>query len=463
MNLSNLEVELNRVINDNVNLMDTFIAKKIRIPFIGAENRKEFIRLLPIIISHTNVYNCDWLEDFYFIEGENFYNVLLENLTTFNLAEDEDGRLFSRICFAFRVLDLDKQQAKKLIDKVLECNVEWDYCKLYFLYITIELHELVEYMLEKYITTEKACRACISFMLEYGKGLHLCYSNINFILKNIDRTDLIGLKDWVKDNEEVTFKIKRKIEENKKEVIIDTLRNLYTSFLDDDIKLGEGSRKQLEVILEVVYLLIEDVCKNEQIQVSDIEILGSGAFSKAIRIGEKVLKIGCKRGTKTFIDNPYVVAMLLRKEFPVDEGVSFFVEVDERVDTKCSISLEELYQLYKKVRELHLIWIDVELRNVGRLLRDNQVHWRQELPITDERLGLQQKRGNEVLKAGEVVILDNDFIYGENEPIEIIQEYSTPLQEQFEERYQREKRESQQFGLEEVDFHSLEENEVRKR
>lgn len=199
--------------------------------------------------------------------------------------------------------------------------------------------------------------------------------------------------------------------------------------------------EELQTIIEVVYLIIEDICKNEKINISDTKILDSGAFSSVLEIGDKVIKIGRSRGTQTFPNNPYINATLLRKEFSLSNNNSFFIEVNEKVDTKSEISEEELYQLYKNLRDLNLIWLDVAYRNAGRLLKDNKVDWREELPLTDERLGLQPYIGTKTLKKGEVVILDNDLIYHENDPD--FPTYSHfPLYERFEKKYQEEKKES---------------------
>ena len=190
--------------------------------------------------------------------------------------------------------------------------------------------------------------------------------------------------------------------------------------------------------LEVIYLIIEDVCKNENIELSNIKCLGNGAYASVLIIGNKVVKIGIRRVTMSFPNNPYINATLLRKEIPINDKEAFFVEVNERVDDKCEVSDEELYNLYKKIRDIHLIWLDVEKRNVGRLLKDNIISWREELPITDEILGLEPYRGNDLLKKGEIVILDNDLIFDENNP-RLAKMSSTSLQKKFEKKYQLEK------------------------
>ena len=226
-----------------------------------------------------------------------------------------------------------------------------------------------------------------------------------------------------------------------KDIFIKWLRALYLrvviahSYYHDLSYIYENN---FNCILEIIYLIIEDVCRNEKVNIASVTRIGSGAYSNVLLVGNKVIKIGLKRATKSFPNNPYINAILLRKEFPITDNESFFVEVNERVDNECDINNEELYQLYRKLREIHLIWLDVEKRNVGRLLKGNKIYWREKLPITDEILGLEPYRGNEVLKMGDIVVLDNDLIYDENSPY-IYRQSSTFLQKEFEKRYQKER------------------------
>ena len=153
--------------------------------------------------------------------------------------------------------------------------------------------------------------------------------------------------------------------------------------------------------------------KNENVKLSDITYKGGG-LSSVLLIGNKVIKIG-DRATKSFPNNPYIISPLLRKKLEFN-GESCFVEVTERVDTSKKASKEELYQLFKKLRNLNLTWTDIKEDNVGRLKKENIIHWRQNLNPTDGVLGLDVKRGETILKEGDLVILDADFIYDENDP-----------------------------------------------
>ena len=75
--------------------------------------------------------------------------------------------------------------------------------------------------------------------------------------------------------------------------------------------------------------------KKEKTDFGSIKKLGEGSFSKVYQINDKVIKLGIHRNTKEIPENPYVVAPLLRMNFPVDHkeyGEQLFIEVTERVE-----------------------------------------------------------------------------------------------------------------------------------
>ena len=141
---------------------------------------------------------------------------------------------------------------------------------------------------------------------------------------------------------------------------------------------------------------------------------------------------------KSFPNNPYIIAPLLRKKLEFN-GESCFAEVTERVDTSIKPSKEELYQLFKNLRNLNLVWTDIKEINVGRLKKENIIHWRENLSPTEQVLSLDAKRGEIILKEGDLVILDADFIYDENDS-NINYSNNRELYNEFEDRYQKEKK-----------------------
>ena len=116
------------------------------------------------------------------------------------------------------------------------------------------------------------------------------------------------------------------------------------------------------------------------------------------------------------------------------------LEVAEKVDTNIKVSEEELYEIYKELRDNGIIWTDTKQRNVGKLLKDNRRYWNKSLGQSKKAVGYREDEefdlNEEVLRKGELVILDSDYIFLENDPH--IQ-WGNPLATQFEERYQLEK------------------------
>ena len=260
--------------------------------------------------------------------------------------------------------------------------------------------------------------------IEYkGNNKQIIYDNLPLFIENSQ--NLYALMGFVKDNPNSFSQVKDYIDNNEEKAI-------NSIFCETD-HLGKMKDPALR---EIVKLIILDVMKNENAKFSDITY-NSGGLSRVLLIGDKVIKIG-DRVTKTFPNNPYIIAPLLRKELKFN-GESCFLEVTERVDTDNSPTKEELYQLFKKLRNLKLVWTDIKGINVGRLKRENIIHWRENLNPTEEMLSLENRRGEDILKEGDLVILDADFIYDENDPnINYIN--NKDLYDEFEERYQKEKK-----------------------
>ena len=96
-------------------------------------------------------------------------------------------------------------------------------------------------------------------------------------------------------------------------------------------------------------------------------------------------------------------------------------------ETKVKLSKEELYAIYKELRDRGIVYGDMREGNIGRLIRDNP-------PRNDVKNGMIGEI-NDSLEIGDYVILDTDFIYTENDPkIRIISD----LSKVFETRYKNE-------------------------
>ena len=273
------------------------------------------------------------------------------------------------------------------------------------------------------LLVENKCDIPYSAIEYKGNNKQIIYDNLSLFIENSQ--NLYALMNFVKDNPVALSQVKDYIDNNEEKAI-------NSIFCETD-RLGKMKDPTLK---EIIKLMVLDVMRNENAKFSDITYNGGG-FSRVLLIGDKIIKLG-DRITKRFPNNPYIITPLLRKELEFNCEYCF-AEVTERVDTNIKPSIEELYQLFKNLRNLGLVWTDIKEINVGRLRKDNIIHWRENLIPTNDVLGLDIKRGKAILKEGDLVILDADFIYDENDQ-NINYSNNKVLYDEFEKRYQIEKK-----------------------
>lgn len=233
--------------------------------------------------------------------------------------------------------------------------------------------------------------------------------------------NLLSLKEYTSNDFLINKKIAKIIDQNARLFTKQILNKAIKDFrMEYDI-----IPTNLKIIEQINYLIIKEIVDNEKVKISSIKLIGRGEFSDVYQIGNKIIKLGKKRGTKTFPNNPYIVKPLLRKELELGEKTKIFVEVCEKILTNCCTK-EDVDEIYKKMRRLGLVWIDVKQKNLGKLLKDNKIYWNKPLSPGDTALMLQEYRGSEELKKGDVVICDADYIYdesGKNYNIQRVAEY----------------------------------------
>ena len=171
-----------------------------------------------------------------------------------------------------------------------------------------------------------------------------------------------------------------------------------------------------DIIKDTVSIITEELMHNENINYEDINILSkSGAYSIVYKIGDKVLKIGKKREVFTKINNKRFLQPLYRDEIldKDDKDFLFCIEITEFVDTK-NITKEDVYFIYKELRDCGLVWTDCKEDNLGRLLKDNKVYFKG-IDKVDKNATGYINDNIEILKKGDLVIIDNDYIYNEED------------------------------------------------
>ena len=198
-----------------------------------------------------------------------------------------------------------------------------------------------------------------------------------------------------------------------------------------------------DIIVDFINIIIKELLEYGNLDYHNIRYLNEGAFSTAYQIGDKVLKMGIRRETFNLRNCKYFLQPLYRAEIMDKDNVDFLftIEITEYVDTT-NIGYENTYQMYKKLRDEGFVWTDCKEANIGRLLKDNKVYFDGIDKVDNNSTGYINDN-EEVLKAGELVVIDNDYVFEEEEFFKNRNLYDDPPSDyfyEFEERYQREKR-----------------------
>lgn len=392
------KLKLNAVINDDMKLK-TFLTEM-------SKDEKSFLLVKKyfgyVLSRNTNVTWLNaYLADF---AADEFLDDILMNYNKMK----KDDFVFNDLLQSFSSLTED--EILKNIDKLVT-TLECDDLVVLIGYLRGK-DNIIKHIIEKHIT-ERGVGLYVMYAFLYNKvALDKVREYEDDVIKN-NLNNLFIFQDLAGLDGEFRNKIKSAIG-NSEDYLDGSIDVILRKCLGTDYV---SNRADYKTLVDTLKLAIKEICQNEGVTYGDLEYLGAGGYSYVIGVGNKVIKIGKDRETKTFPNNPYIIAPLMRESIPVsDMGDSVFLEVMEKVDTKTKVTEEDLYQLYRKIRNIGLIWTDAEKGNVGFLLKDNVVHWNEPLAPSDESLELGKFREAPLLKKGELALLDADSLYDEKTP-----------------------------------------------
>ncbi len=298
-------------------------------------------------------------------------------------------------------------------------------------------------------------------MINHGVPEQCFIDKKNFLLEHSKETNFILLLQWLKEHNAI----------KKGEISLSKgIRKIYSD-IDD------------ETSLKTIEIFYKELLERQKMDFYDVEFIGFGRYNNVYKVGQFVVKVGSKRQTPIIQYNRRILQPLIRQSIigrEYDENESYvesdddygyyysdieevtnnddfdtFVEIQNLVDTKWYRGmtddeiLEELYKIYKEIRESGNIWTDIKPENVGRLLRRNttnfqtqtligkpergepvygkdgeiigykvknpdklKVEWT-EMKVDNRAASIINNRDKEEppLEAGELVILDTDYIF----------------------------------------------------
>ena len=272
-------------------------------------------------------------------------------------------------------------------------------------------------------------------ILEKTHNASLIMNNIDYFL--INNHKLLEFKKIL-----VSFDYKLKYNEEINDYI-DTNPDLIIreiAIFNDTISVDVIEKEKYTSFLKQ---LIEEILQNEKLNYHDIEYLDSGYYSKVYKIGDKVLKIGNERKKFNIPFNKRFLKPLYRQNISSLDGKKtlFCIEITEYVDTN-DITDDDVYQVYKELREQGLVWTDCKRSNLGRLRKDNKIYFDGITSVSKNSTGYLDDN-DEILKKGELVIIDNDYIFPETEFFDLYDgDYSSlafEIFKKYENRYNKEK------------------------
>lgn len=409
---------------DNHSALDKFYKDKLELSPFRRRNGQILLKHLGTMLKLSNQENIEWLGYKAIYSQKKFMETLAASIDKYSFPM-EISELFQQLYTKIDNENLRQNiftadMNKKLVEMNLSSN---SYARLYSMMTNAQRNNLLEQLLSNNININ------YSKFLPYNDTITFIKNNIDIIYTH--GGNIIDIKRLMELKREDKFvsKINAYIDNNPYIMVNSIIDILKTKILNNK-KINFNKYRSF------IFLLLDEISKNESTSISSTEFIGTGGYSAVFAIKTKVIKIGIERKTPHFPNNPYILKPLLRKTITID-NIPIFFEVIEKVDTNINdITKEEIYKLYKNIREIGLIWTDVKIDNVGRLIKDNKIYWYENITPSDETLEFTKTIGNHQLKKGELIVLDGDYIYNEND--HNINSKMSNLQTEFEKTYQKE-------------------------
>lgn len=232
--------------------------------------------------------------------------------------------------------------------------------------------------------------------------------------------------------------------EEIKEILNERLDDIVEEMLqqNSEIKVEGSIRNKQNLVKLTVREMVSELLKKQDIQPCQITKIAQGGYSSVYRIGNKIMKFGRSPETYKIPRNSrrFLVPLVRYiQDYCTNNGQEspISIEILERCDTKIDVTPEEIYEVYKEIRQLGMIWTDAKQCNLGRLIKSNRIHFDRVDEVHGPNIGFPDDDKVECLEPGELVVLDLDYIFDESDP-KIIWPFGGSISRELEDRYQAE-------------------------
>lgn len=300
---------------------------------------------------------------------------------------------------------------KKAIEKIIIKNMEDNkitsetISKLKRFFKTLDQTILEQYFKENFeyiIKNSIELPNVIDEIIEIGNLEEFVINYLNNNFKNF--SDKVPSRIIFK-NPKIYFK---KNKEHVKEYLIKNKKDYIFYILTRGIDYIHTS--ELDKINEVVVMIVDEILEHEKLELTDIKSLPTGAYSYVVEIGSKVVKVGYERKTYQIPNTSVLLQPLIRVNLSDISTVKGTIEVMEKVKTKKNFTEEEKNILITKAKNEGVELRDLKSNNIGILLKNNTIHWNKAISLDKSPKGISGEV-NEILKKGDLVLLDSDYIY----------------------------------------------------
>ena len=250
-------------------------------------------------------------------------------------------------------------------------------------------------------------------------------SNIEQMIRSKDTLNPVLLEYLKKYEDAIPFGIMETINDT----IVHTMSSYYPHVKDEDME-------------RLKHVIIVNCC-NEGKSLLDVRYFDYGGYTSLFSLGDKLIKISFKRVCHKIPFNDRLLLPYFKGSIGAD-----YVEITDYIDRNINEvhDKEELYEVYKELRDQGINWIDASMDNILRIpkkILDRQ-STKKYLIKQNDIVSNPNYIKNE-LSPGDVVIIDLDHMVFDYEidKIEDIKEELNPLRIQsvgyLEDRYLKEK------------------------
>lgn len=188
--------------------------------------------------------------------------------------------------------------------------------------------------------------------------------------------------------------------------------------------------------------IVDELANKENLTIFDIDKIGSGSYSNIYKIGNKIIKFGYNRKINKILDNNRI--LLPDKFIIIDENI---IEITDYIKGNSDFTKEEIYEVYKELRNQGIVWMDPSKDNLKRIdernikLQKEKSKNRNIYPFIKNRRII-----NRPLKLNDLVIVDLDHLVDEEdkgriyEISEYLREDILKARDNYEKRYLLEKK-----------------------